>query len=74
LKSEGELEWWITDADGNEIKKQKLTVEKGLNYIEWNLMDENEKTVQAGSYTLTIAGKNFETEKEFEVKERRRRY
>jgi len=74
LKSEGELEWWITDADGNEIKKQKLTVEKGLNYIEWNLMDENEKTVQAGSYTLTIAGKIFETEKEFEVKERRRRY
>ena len=74
LKLGGEVEWRINNADGNEIITRKLTGEPGLNYIEWNLMDKNEEAIQAGSYTLTIMGEDFETEKDFEIKERRRRF
>lgn len=72
LKSDGEIEWRINNADGTEIIVEKQDAIAGLNYLEWNLMDKDEEAVKAGSYTLTISGDGFEVEKEFEVKERQR--
>ncbi len=68
LKKAGDVEWIITNADGNVVHREKMPAEKGLNYADWNLTDENEEAVEAGEYVLKIIVKGKEAEKDFSVK------
>ncbi|WP_167618949.1 VPS10 domain-containing protein [Maribellus sediminis] len=72
LKAAGEVDWRINDADGTEIIVEKINGENGLNYIDWNLLDDSDEAVKPGTYKLSVSGDGFEVGKEFEVKARRR--
>ena len=72
LQAAGEVNWSIKDADGTEIIVEKIKGESGLNYIDWNLLDDSDQAVKQGTYKLSVSGDGFEVGKEFEVKARRR--
>ncbi|NOR73604.1 MAG: glycosyl hydrolase, partial [Draconibacterium sp.] len=63
----------IINSDDTSVKKIDVDGEKGLNFIGWDMMLDEEKMVEAGTYKLQIKGDDFSVEKEFEVERRQRR-
>jgi len=57
----------IINAENKVVKEIKVSGEKGLNFVAWNLMVDEEKMVEAGTYKLQINGNGISVEKEFEV-------
>jgi len=73
LKAGGEVSVNVIDADNNSVKEIKLEGEKGLNFVAWDLMLDEENMVEAGTFKLQIKGDGFLEEKEFEIERRQRR-
>jgi len=73
VKSTGELEISIKDAEGNVMYTNKLSAVEGLNYVEWNLLGPAEEPVSAGKYNLSVKGNKNEVQSDFELKSIRRR-
>ncbi len=73
VKSYGNVDVSITDADGDVLAGEKIEAVAGLNYFIWNLKDKTDEFVEAGSYNCEISGTGIETERKFEVKEPQRR-
>jgi len=74
LKAGGKVSVNIVDADNNSVKEIKLEGEKGLNFVTWDLMVDEENSVEAGTFKIQIKGDDLLEEKEFEiVKSQRRR-
>ncbi|MEN8117501.1 MAG: hypothetical protein ABFS16_11005 [Bacteroidota bacterium] len=58
----------ISDSENNTAKEMEMDAVKGLNYVSWDLMINEEDLTKAGTYKLKVKGKGFTVEKEFEVK------
>ncbi|MDX1285298.1 MAG: hypothetical protein R3182_09805, partial [Draconibacterium sp.] len=72
LKNDAAVTIKIVDPDGKVAKEHKTDGDKGLNYISWDLMI-NDELAKEGTYKLQIKGDGFEEEKMFEVKKYQRR-
>ena len=73
LDTDEEISVKISGSDKKVVKEMKLNAVKGLTFVEWNLMLDEESLTQPGNYQLQLAGKNFKAEKSFEIKESERR-
>ncbi len=69
LKSAGKAVVKIVNADDEIVKDFEIEGVKGLNFVEWNLNDDEENLVEAGTFKLQIEGSGYSVEKEFEVRE-----
>ncbi len=71
----GNVEVKITGSDGAIEKEYTINATKGLNFIAWDLMVNEDEFVEAGTYTLQIGGNDFSAKKDFKIEktERRRR-
>ena len=63
----------ISDSNQKVVKEFKVSADKGLNFIDWDLMLDEEKMAEPGKYQLKLEGSNFKEEKSFEVKKAERR-
>lgn len=63
----------ILNESGNSVYEYNLDGVKGLNYVDWNLLSDDENLVESGSYKLQIKGEGFLEEKEFKVEKMQRR-
>ena len=66
-KKYGKTDAKIANADNEIVKEIEIEGVKGLNFVEWDLMDDAENLVEAGTYKLQIEGSGYSVEKEFEV-------
>ena len=69
LKSSGKTVAKIINADNETVKEFEIEGVKGLNFVKWDLMVDEENLVEAGNFKLQIEGSAFSVEKEFEVNE-----
>jgi hypothetical protein len=67
LMTGGEVSVNISDSNHKTVKEMKLTAEKGLNFVTWDLMLNDEKMAEPGTFKLLLKGNNFSEEKEFKV-------
>lgn len=69
LKEEVKIEYTILDAKDKKVFAFKGTMDKGLNFIDWNLRTEGEngELVKDGNYTIVIKGKGFKEQLGFTV-------
>ena len=72
LKSAAKITIKIVHADNEIVKEFEIEGAKGLNFVMWDLMVDEDNLVEAGTFKLQIEGSRFSIEKEFEVKEFRR--
>jgi photosystem II stability/assembly factor-like uncharacterized protein len=63
----------ISDSTQKIFLEMKLNAVKGLNFINWDLMLNEEEMADPGTYTLKLKGSNFNEEKSFEVKQTERK-
>lgn len=63
----------IINSEDTSVKEIDIKGEKGLNFIDWDLMIDEDKMIDAGTYKLQIKGDGFSVEKEFEVEKVQRR-
>ncbi len=63
----------IINSDDTSVKKIDIKGEKGLNFVTWNLMVDEEKMVKQGTFKLQIKSDGFSVEKEFKVERWQRR-
>jgi len=71
--SENKQVWARISGEEGEVKELKIEGVKGLNYIDWDLTNSEHEFVTPGGYKLQITGNGISDEKEFEIKEFRRR-
>ncbi len=69
LKSDGKTVVKIVNIDNETVKDFEIEGVKGLNFVEWDLMVDEENLVEAGSFKLQINNGECSIEKEFEVLE-----
>lgn len=67
LMSGGEVFFKITDAANHVVNEQKINAARGLNFIQWNLMVDDDNFIQPGEYKLQLSGANFVEEKSFQI-------
>lgn len=73
LKSGGDVTINIVDTDGNSVKEIKSKAAKGINFISWDLMLNEDEMATEGTHAIKISGQDFSKEKEFVVKKAERR-
>ena len=73
LKKDEKISVNILDGENILVKEFSVFGSKGLNFITWDLLVDEEKMVEAGTYKLQIKGGNFSEEKEFKVEQMQRR-
>jgi len=56
----------INDSDGNNVYKSEGKLDKGFNFISYNLMDNNEY-LDKGLYKVLIITDKDNLEKEFQI-------
>lgn len=67
LKTNGKIIVNIINTDDKTVKELELEGQKGLNYVKWDLLVDEENLTEAGTYKLQVKGKFFLVEKEFKV-------
>ncbi len=73
LKSNKKTTVNIVNSNDEVVKNIEIEGVKGLNFVKWDLMLDNENLTKAGTYKLQINGKDFSVEKEFEIEKPGRR-
>jgi hypothetical protein len=73
IKNDEEVLVSISNSNQEKVKEFKIKADKGLNFIDWDLMVDEEKMGEPGTYQLKLEGSNFKEEKTFEVKNAERR-
>ena len=63
----------IIGSDKKAVKEIEMKADKGLNFMSWDLMLNENEMAEPGTYQLQIKGDKFKTEKMFEVKKYERR-
>ena len=69
INANGKVTVNIIYKGGKVIKEMQLEATKGLNFVDWNLLLDEENLAEEGIYKLQIKGEGFSTEKEFEITE-----
>ena len=75
LRNDEKISANILDSENKLVKEIDISGSKGLNFVTWNLLLNEDETVEPGTYTLQLKGSGIEESREFEVKtvQRRRR-
>ena len=73
LKTGGEVTISIINSEKISVKEIAIMGDKGLNFVDWDMMLEEDKMVEAGKFTIQIKGNRFSAVEEFEVKKMQRR-
>lgn len=63
----------IIGSDKKAVKEIEMKADKGLNFMSWDLMLNENEMAEPGTYQLQIKCDKFKTEKMFEVKKYERR-
>lgn len=66
VKEAGKIKIKILDIDGEIVSEDEMEIQKGINYVSWNLLN-NKVPVKKGEYKLYISGQGFDDKKAFEV-------
>lgn len=69
LKSAGKTVVKIVNADDETVKEFEIKGAKGLNFVKWNLMVDEDNLVEAGTYKLQVEGDGYSVEEEFKIEE-----
>lgn len=72
LKKDGAISVKIIGANNKTVKEMKVDGVKGLNFISWDLMLNDDEMTEPGTCILQLKGDDFSEEKSFEVKKSER--